>query len=160
MFKGTYAPWEHYPKHLRHEEIIAPFKVLELFFEIDSLMGHREQLQLWKESIIQSIPYIADRSNGRSLLFIWKYNLKLMEAMYLLWQAHQNAQTNGFFASEWQIAQEKETWVTFPPDLKQEYSADPYQIVQQFFQILLPAIYRDQLFIWLDMALADSAKPE
>jgi hypothetical protein len=52
MNNAPYAPWEHYPKNLRHYEIENPMSVVIDFCSADSVIGHGRRLKEWRYYVV------------------------------------------------------------------------------------------------------------
>jgi hypothetical protein len=154
MYIGTYAPWENAPKLLRHDEITNPLRVVIDFFEIDDVAGHGKHFKEWRDVAVSSEYYVNESNGPGVLLYIWEEHVKLMEAMFLLWHEHCNKSWQYKPVNQEQITKEKHTWDYFPPNLDQSWLANPYLIIQKFFEKYDLAVYRDHLYEWLDMALS------
>lgn len=111
MCTGSYAPWEHYPKTLRHYEIENPLSVVSDFFSVDTLKGHGKRLKEWRFYVVNNKHYKGDRHGPGSLLFTYDFNLKILEAMYLLWCNYKNGCCQRENVTEAQLEDEKEQWV-------------------------------------------------
>lgn len=77
-----------------------------------------------------------------------------MEAIYLLWHEYRNESWQYKKASEEQLAQEKETWDYHPNKLNADQLAIPYLVIRKFFKDKSLAVYRDQLYDSLVMAMS------
>jgi HEPN domain-containing protein len=152
MYNGTYAPWENAPKLLRHDEMMEPLKVVIDFFEIDAVSGHDERFKEWRDYAVRSDHYNNARSGPGALLYVWEENVKLIEAMFLLWH-QQRKKWNYKPATDQMIAQEKLVWDYFPANLSDKQIANPYTVIEKVFNNFSLAVYRDHLYEWLNMAL-------
>jgi HEPN domain-containing protein len=77
-----------------------------------------------------------------------------MEAMFLLWHEHRNISYRYKPVTAEQLTKEKSAWEYFPANINEEQLANPYLIIQKFFEKYSLAVYRDHLYEWLDMALS------
>lgn len=153
MYCGNYAPWEHYPKTLRHSEIQNPLSVIADFFSAGSVKNHRRDLKEWRDCVIDD-KYFNDKRHGPgTLLFICELNLKLLEAAYLQFLNYKENSWSHATLEESQLAEEKETWDYFPNDLTTEELLNPYIAIKKIFKKIKPQMYRDYLQEWLHSAL-------
>ncbi|QJD98241.1 HEPN domain-containing protein [Mucilaginibacter robiniae] len=153
MYIGTYAPWENAPKLLRHDEMINPLKVVIDFFEIDDMEGHAKHLKQWRDYAVRLEYYVNERNGPGMLLYVWEEHVRLMEAMFLLWHEHRNIVYRYKPPTAEQLAEERSTWDYFPMNLDDSWLANPYLVIQKFFETYDLAVYRDHLYEWLHMAL-------
>ncbi|OOQ60378.1 hypothetical protein [Mucilaginibacter pedocola] len=91
MYCGEYAPWDHYPKTLRHYEVQNPFSVVVEFFHADRPKGHKNKLKQWRKYAISKQHYNHKVFGPGNLVYTYKINLNLLEAMYLLLLEHESA---------------------------------------------------------------------
>jgi len=157
---GTYAPWEHYPKTLRHEEMMNPMSVVFDFFSCDSVKGHSKQLKEWRYYVINDESYPGGRHGPGSLLFDYDLNLKLLEAVYLLFCHYKNYSYQRKDITDEQLAEEKEKWEYFPKRLSYKELREPYRAIKKVFKKISPQQYREYLHEWLHSALYVKADTE
>ncbi len=105
MYNGTYAPWEHYPKTLRHYEVENPMSVVVDFFSADSVKGHSRRLKEWRYYVVNDEHYDEKRHGPGTLLFIYDLNLRILEAMYLLLINYKNF-SYGIYATQLDVVEE------------------------------------------------------
>lgn len=159
MYFDKYAPWEHYPKTLSQKEIVNPLSVITDFFSAGSLQEHKKDLKNWRKYVTLD-KYYTDRHGPSSLLFIYDLNLKLLEAVYLVFIIYKNAPWNYPEASETQLQEEKEQWLYFPENLGIEEESNAYIAVKRVFKKISPQQYREHLHEWLHFALYKHAVDE
>ncbi|MDR6942959.1 hypothetical protein [Mucilaginibacter pocheonensis] len=156
MYCSKYAPWEHYPKTLRHSEIQDPLSVIADFFNTGSVKSHSQDLKKWRDCVI-SDRYFNDKRHGPgTLLFSYDLNLRLLEAAYLLLLAYQENSWKYKKLEKSQLAEERATWVYFPNGLSTEELLNPYTVFRKIFKKIKPQMYRDYLQQWLHAALYTS----
>ena len=160
MYFDNYAPWEHYPKTLSHKEILNPLTVVMDFFSTDSLKGHKRDLKEWRTFVTTGKHFVDERHGPGSLLFTYDLNLKLLEAMYLLWLNYLNRSWNYKKVSDPQLQEEKELWVYFPKNLKLKEQVNPYKAIKQVFKNVSPQQYREYLHEWVHFALYNNPADE
>lgn len=160
MYFDNYAPWEHYPKTLSHKEQLNPLTVVMDFFSTDSLKGHKRDLKEWRSFVTTGKHFDDERHGPGTLLFTYDLNLKLLEAMYLLWLNYRNRSWYFKKVSDTQIEEEKELWVYFPKNLQLKEQANPYKAVKQVFKKVSPQQYREYLHEWLHFALYNNPADE
>jgi HEPN domain-containing protein len=148
-----YAPWEHYPKTLTHAEMMDPLSVVEDFFSSDSVKGHGKRLKEWRHYTINYLYYNDERWGPGPLLFTYDINLKLLEAVYLLYCDYQNYAYRRKRPSDEQLHNERERWAYFPGKLSHKELIEPYKAVKKIFKKFSPQQYRDCLHEWLHSAL-------
>jgi HEPN domain-containing protein len=160
MYNGVYAPWEHYPKTLRHYEIENPMSVIVDFFSADSVKGHGKRLKEWRYYVVNDEHYDEKRHGPGTLLFIYDFNLKFLEAMYLLLYNYKNFAYQRTKLTEEQLDEEKEQWEYYPKNLSLKEQLEPYKAVKKVFKKIKPQEYRDQLHEWSHAAFYNNADVE
>jgi hypothetical protein len=160
MYYGVYAPWEHYPKNLRHYEIQNPFSVVEEFFSCAWPKSHRRDLKEWRDSVINEKFFLDKKHGPGSVLFIHEMNLKLLEALHLLWLDYEENKYSLPELTEAQLEEEKEKWIYFPNNLSVKELLNPYKVAKKIFKRISPQQFRDYLDEWLDWSLSNSAIDE
>jgi HEPN domain-containing protein len=160
MYNGTYAPWEHYPKTLRHYEVENPMSVVVDFFSADSVKGHGRRLKEWRYYVVNDEHYNEKRHGPGTLLFIYDLNLRILEAMYLLLLNYKNFSYQREQLTEEQLEEEKEQWEYYPKNLSLKEQLEPYKAVKNVFKKINPQEYRDQLHEWSHAALYNNADVE
>src|ERR1700753_1312451 len=153
MYYRNYAPWEHYPKTLAYEEIMDPLSVIEDFFSCDTIKGHCRRLREWRYYAINDKYYNDERGGPGPLLFIYDMNLKLLEAVHLLFCDYQNNYFLRRKPSDEQLQTGKANWAYFPKNLSRKELLEPYKAVKKVFKQMGPQHYRDCLHEWLHSAL-------
>ncbi|MCZ4223529.1 hypothetical protein [Pedobacter rhodius] len=153
MRNKTYAPWEHYPKTLRHQEVQNPISVVIDFFNADSVKGHGKRLKNWRYYVVNDEHYNEKRYGPGSLLYIYELNLKILEAMFLLLLNYKNFYYQRKRLTEQQLEEEKEQWEYYPKNLSLKEQLEPYKAVKKIFKKIKPQEYRDQLREWVHVAL-------
>ncbi|WP_162276877.1 HEPN domain-containing protein [Mucilaginibacter pedocola] len=147
------------PKHLVAEEIADPILVIRDFFSQDWLQGHLESLARWRKYVIGE-GYYQDKADGPAgLLFIYKLNVRLVEAMYMLSRSERAIKAAGSIRINFdrQLQQEREDWLHYPTYLSQEECIDPYRAIRNFFDAYTVNQYSRFLNEWLETGL--SAEP-
>jgi HEPN domain-containing protein len=160
MYNGTYAPWEHYPKNLRHYEVENPMSVVSDFFSADSVKGHSKRLKEWRHYVVNDEHYDEKRHGPGTLLFIYDLNLRILEAMYLLLVNCKRFSYRQDKVTEEQMEEEKELWEYYPANLSLKEQLEPYKAVKKVFKKITPQEYRDQLHEWSHVALYNNADVE
>ncbi len=160
MYNGTYAPWEHYPKTLRHYEVENPMSVVVDFFSADSVKGHGKRLKEWRYYVVNDEHYDEKRHGPGTLLFIYDLNLRILEAMYLLLVNYKNFSYQRKQLTEEHLEEEKEQWACYPKNLSLKEQLEPYKAVKKVFKKIKPQEYRDQLHEWSHVALYNNADVE
>ncbi|MGY4540011.1 HEPN domain-containing protein [Mucilaginibacter sp. UYNi724] len=160
MNNAPYAPWEHYPKTLRHYEIENPMSVVVDFFSADSVKGHGKRLKEWRYYVVNDEHYDEDRHGPGTLLFVYDLNLKILEAMYLLLIDYKRYSFRQDKVTQEQILEEKELWEYYPANLSLKEQLEPYKVIKKVFKKISPQEYRDQLHEWSHVALYNNADVE
>ncbi|MGY4536477.1 HEPN domain-containing protein [Mucilaginibacter sp. UYNi724] len=160
MNNAPYAPWEHYPKTLRHYEIENPMSVVVDFFSADSVKGHGKRLKEWRYYVVNDEHYDEDRHGPGTLLFVYDLNLKILEAMYLLLIGYKRYSFRQDKVTEEQLEEERERWEYYPKNLSMKEQLEPYRAVKKVFKKIKPQEYRDQLHEWSHVALYNNADVE
>ncbi|MBS7565330.1 HEPN domain-containing protein [Mucilaginibacter sp. Bleaf8] len=159
IYAGNITPWDHYPKHLRFNEIMDPLLVIRVFFGSGWPNDHRQDLKEWRHYVMNAKCY-KHRQGPSNLLFIYEQHVRLTEAAYLLLLHHQDKWPPLEKAGEEQIVLEKKDWVYFPENLTAKELANPYSAIKKCFKKISPQVYRDHLKYWLEAALDKHAADE
>ncbi|NCD67884.1 HEPN domain-containing protein [Mucilaginibacter agri] len=153
MYDGKYAPWDHYPKTLRFFEIQNPLIVITEFFSIGTMESHHRDLKEWRDCVIGD-RYFNDKPHGPgTLIFIWEFNLKVLDAAYLMLLSFLDGNSNYRQLDDVQLSKEKDTWNYFPDDLSTDEQLDPHLALKKIFKEIKPQKFRDYLQEWLHAAL-------
>lgn len=160
MYSGTYAPWEHYPKTLRHDQVVRPLTVLAEFFNSGWPAAHAKELKEWRDYVLADKFYNHKHHGPGNLLFTCRINGNLLEAMYLLLFDFGQKWPLPAKAMEQQLATERETWQWFPDGLKRKHQLDPHRLVKKVFKDMNLSQYRDHLKDWAEAALSSMAIDE
>jgi HEPN domain-containing protein len=160
MYTGNYAPWDHYPKLLRHKEVQDPISVIKDFFSADSPKGHKKHLKRWRKYALSDTYFNDERFGPGTLLYTHELNIKLLEAAHMLLLNYQSSYTKQFRASAEQLQEEKETWSYFPKNLSEEELLDPLKAIKKLFKDLSIPQYREHLNEWLNEALTTRTSSE
>ncbi|RKR81820.1 HEPN domain-containing protein [Mucilaginibacter gracilis] len=160
MYIGPYTPWEHYPKLLRYDEVQHPIDVLEDFFSVSDLDGHRRLLKEWRDFVISEKYYAHKRFGPGSLLFTHEVNLKLLEAAYLLLLNHEHHWPRSEPLTDEALTEEKADWDEQPASLSHKELLNPYKAIKKVFKHYSLPAYRDHLGEWLSFALSIKTNEE
>lgn len=161
MYIDKAAPWEHYPKNLRFNEVQNPLLVIVDFFSAARLKEQRKDLKRWRYYVISDAHYTNERHGPGTLLFIYDLNVKLVEALHLLlWEYKDNWSKRNKKIDSSQLEDERRKWAYFPKNLSEEELLDPYKAINKCFKKLKPQHYRDHLKEWLHVALYNHAANE
>lgn len=150
---GTYAPWDYYPKMLRHNEIVRPLSVLREVFSAGYPPDHRRWLKNWRNYVLADKFYNHKKHGPGNLIFTYRINLNLVEAVYLLLLDHGQTWPPPPKITEEQLKNEQETWYDFPDNLSLKEQIAPIKVMP------LPS-FRDHLMDWLEAALSSRAIDE
>jgi hypothetical protein len=159
MYCGKYAPWEHYPKNLRFSEIQHPLTVIKEFYYRDWPDGHFEDLKKWRYFVINDKNFHDERFGPGELLGTYEANLKLLEALHLLYMENRDAGCS-IKIDEKRLNEERQQWYWYPENLSPKELADPYFAIKRVFKKIKPQQFRDYLNDWLNFALSTSAVDE
>jgi hypothetical protein len=118
--------------NLKPTEIANPILVIADFFDVDSLSGHLERLQMWRKCILEDQYFKGEKGSPSELLHFYKLNLCLLDAAYLL--KDENSPTTE--------------------------SADIYLTFKPVFGEYNLSTYREILYQWLEFGLSASAANE
>ena len=80
----AYNEWDFYPLHLKPNEINNPLTILSDFLADDSLTGHLERLKEWRDYVLKEDFYKDIKGSPAGLLYFYKLNIRLVEAVHLL----------------------------------------------------------------------------
>ena len=153
MYTVKYAPWEHYPKKLRHHEVVNPISVLDDFFSVDLLSGHCSKLKNWRYFVLHDKVYNDEQHGPGSLLFTYDINIKLLEAAYLLYYNDSISTVKNTIVSVDELKSERKLWDDFPENLSYKEMHNPYSALKKIFRKMPLQKYRDYLHEWLYAAL-------
>ena len=153
MYSVKYAPWEHYPKKLRHHEVVNPISVLDDFFSVDLLNGHFSKLKNWRYYVLHDKFYNDERHGPGSLLFTYDQNVRLLEATYLLYYHDSTSTVKNAIVGVDELKTERKLWDDFPENLSYKEMHNPYAALKKIFRKMPLQKYRDYLHEWLYAAL-------
>jgi hypothetical protein len=126
------AMWEFFPRNLTKKEFLNPYLAIQRFFEFKNL---EKWLKDFKELISNSLsPYGNESGIDFDYLEIYKYLQKLVEASHLI-DVRVNMPKRGINEKVLAAAETKDE-SELPGDTKEEsddYSDDPYEIINRFF---------------------------
>lgn len=160
MYCGVYTPWDHAPKFLRFSEVMDSMMPVKYFFDADDVEGHRETLKTWRHHVVND-GFYSDKRFGPGVLFHdYELNIRLIEALYLLFIEHQEFSYNKKKIAAEQLNTEKEEWHWFPVELSEKELLDPYIILEAAFDEVKPQEFRDHLTEWIAAALSTNAIDE
>ena len=148
---NNYNHWAYFPLHLSPEEIERPLSVVAAFFDDDRLPGQLAMLKAWREFVLKPDYYRGPKNSPSTLLYFYKINIALIEAMYLL---HQSGTTDKLNLSSDELAKEKNSWTVYPVFLSTSELHDPFLFLQSFFAAYSLPQYREQLADWLEHGLS------
>jgi HEPN domain-containing protein len=160
MYGGPYAPWDHYPKTLRFDEVQNPMKVIIDFFSAAWPDGQRKDLRTWRHYVVSDEVYRDDKFGPSTLIFIYSLNVRLIEAMYLLQFARRVRWSEPEELTNEQLAEERESLQFFPDNLSDQELRNPKLVIESCFNKISPQQYRDYLHEWLDAALSTTGIDE
>ncbi|MDB5281996.1 MAG: hypothetical protein JWO06_1071 [Bacteroidota bacterium] len=160
MYYDKVAPWDQYPKNLYFKEVQYPLMVIEDFFSAGWPENQRDDLKRWRYYVVNNEHYKDKRHGPGTLLFIYDLNVKLVEALHLLWLDYKNTWRTDVATKHEQLENERREWVYWPKNLSDKESLNPYEVIGQCFKKLKPQEYRDQLREWLHVALYNHAADE
>lgn len=153
MYTVKYAPWEHHPKKLRHQEVVNPLLVLEDFFSVDLLSGQCSKLKNWRYYVTHDKAYKDERHGSGSLLFSYDKNVRLLEAAYLLYYNDSISSVKTTIVSVEELKSERKRWDEFTDNLSYKEMHNPYAALKKMFRKIPLQRYRDYLHEWLYAAL-------
>jgi HEPN domain-containing protein len=151
-----------YPKHLDEDEINDPLIVIRDFFSADWLPGHLGGLQEWRKYVIEEGYYKDHTKSPASLLYTYRLNVQLVEAVYLLSKtkrAIKLAQSVNINFDE-QLQQEEKEWLHYPVYLSSVELINPYLAISNLFKAYTIEQYRDFLYEWLETGLSAGVADE
>ena len=160
MYYREYAPWEQYPKTLKHEEITNPLGVFKDFFSSGKITEQLKDLKRWRKCVVSKKRYHNKKHSAADLVFFHELNLKLLEAAYLLLIEYQQNSFRVQPISSEQLTEEKETMVYFPKSLSDVEQQTPHLTLKKIFKKISPQMYRDYLAEWLFSAFRRKAIDE
>jgi len=153
MYTGYHTPWDHYPKYLHYKEFINPISFLSEFFSAHSLKGHKRDLTEWRHYAVSNECFQEERFGPGQLLYTHELNVKLLEAMYIIFINYECTYPKPLVPTESQLQEEKETWRPFPKNLSAKELLNPYKVIKRIFKDLSLPQYREHLYEWLSEGL-------
>lgn len=149
----VYTPWEQMPFHLRLEEVQRPLSVLEEFFFMRCPASHLKALKEWRHFVLCD-QFYNDKNDGPGyLLFVHEWNIKLLEALYLVLLDYKENRYMFMAVPADQLHAEERNWSWFPRELAVSEQADPYMAINKIFKKISLPKFRDYLKEWLHAAL-------
>jgi len=159
MYTGKYAPWDEYPKILRHYEVQEPLNVLKDFFSADWPKDHKKRLKRWRQYVISETYFNDKRFGPGTLLYQHELNIRLLEATYLL-LLNDYPVLKKYLVTAEQITQERATWYHYPKNLSDKELLNPFNVIKKIFKDLSLPQYREHLNEWLYDALSRKTTAE
>ena len=94
--------------------------VLIEFFSTGDVEDHNLDLTQWRDHVVNEGYYEEKNHGPGSLLFIYDFNVRLLEAGYLLLLAHKENAWEYKDPKQEQLENEKAPWAYFPDNLSKE----------------------------------------
>jgi hypothetical protein len=160
MYCGIYAPWDHAPKFLRFSEVMDPMTPVKYFFDAHTVEGHQEALKNWRHYIVNDDYYNSERFGPGVLYHDYEFNVRLIEALYLLLLDDQEYSYHKKKISSEHLSTEEQEWDWYPVDLTEDELRNPFLILTVAFEEIKPQEFRDHLSEWLAAALSTHAIDE
>ena len=157
MFNAEFNDRGLYPVHLKLFEVNNPLLVLKDFFTYDWLPGHLERLKAWRTYILADDYYKGTKNSPAELLYFYKLNIRLVEAMHVYKQKGLPPEA---LSTVPRLEQEKNTWRDFPANLSQIEMLNPMLVIQDFFLKCDLLQYNSILYEWLEYGLSAKASNE
>jgi hypothetical protein len=153
--------WDFFPHFLYPEEITDPVKVIDDFFSYSSLPHHLSVLKTWRDCVLQDSSYAEEDDNPANLVFFYRFNLRLIEAAFLLKQVRRNRKQERTQAEiNQQLLEEYGTWLYYPQHLNPQERADPVLVFEQLFETYGLPEYRAHLYEWLENGMSNEGADE
>ena len=153
MYTPEYAPWENYPKNLYYKEVMNPQCVVTEFFANDWVLGHKKKLKKWRYYVTHDKCYCDKNHGSGTLLFIYELNVRLLEALCLLYYNYANTTINHTVLSDLEVESEKNILDWYPKNLKEKEVRNPFKAIEKIFMKIGLQQHRDYLKEWLYAAL-------
>jgi len=150
MKKSDCLPWESSIKTLKYQAVVTPLSVVNEFFAVDWVYGHKKKLKKWRYFVTHDKCYCDKNHGAGSLLFTYDLNIRLLESCYLLCYAERAA---NFFVTDAEIEKEKRELDWYPKNLKSKELLNPVNTLKRTFKKIPINPFRDQLHEWLYAAL-------
>jgi hypothetical protein len=146
--------WEYFPRSLSREEFLNPYKVYERFFEY-------KEIQTWVKEFKELISYALESFGNETgadfdYLEIHRQLQKLVEASHLI-EIRVNMPKKGLALKTIISGAKKEESTTDPQaaEAVDNYSSDPYLIIDQFFLDGTIEDVREELYRFFEAAFPD-----
>lgn len=152
MDTEVYAPWDHAPKYLSYKQVQSPLTFIDDFYSLAKINYHRKFLKKWRNAVVDDHYYKGSVYGPGRLLFMFEYNVKLLEAAYLLMLNHQSNWHNKEITED-ELAVGMKEWEYFPTNLSDKQLHNPYLVIKKLFKKLPLQEYRDHLREWLSAGL-------
>ncbi len=153
--EAAFNQWNVYPINLSTEEIADPLIVISDFFSDDSLSGHLERLMLWRDFVLRDDYYRDSKGNPAGLLYFYKLNLRLVEAVNLLLRAFPADLSDEYIHANTPVELD-----AVLSRLSEAQRLDLYSVLSAFFASYSLQQYRKQLFEWLEHGLSKKGAEE
>lgn len=150
MKKLDCLPWENSFKKLKYNEVANPLSVINEFFAVDWVYGHKKKLKKWRYFVTHDKCYCDKNHGAGSLLFTYDMNVRLLESCYLLYYADRTA---NFVITDAAAKKERSGIDWYPKNLKSKELLNPMKTLKLVFKKKSINQYRDQLHEWLYAAL-------
>lgn len=145
---------KYYPNYLRDKEICDPLLVFQSIFKSHGIDFYQETIQHW---INEGLSSHYEAENAKFVFPTYSSLKKMIEACWLI---HERSISKNSYQSLYENRLNPDFSLSCPLLLSDEFTSDPYLMIESFFSFASINEYREDLTQWFKAALNEQHRYE